>query len=213
LDRSEFRCQWVPKENIWQAVDKFTDQYWPEKKVPVNMELIVEDRLGLFIDPIHSLLDEYDVDAWLRVDLSGIVVDHDRYMGERFQNRLRFSLAHEVGHFILHKKIFDELPFSTPGEWKDFVLAMPGHEYRSFEWQANEFAGRLLVPCDNLADQIIRTKDIIKENGLIEFLKNDPDAVLERVSPLLCKPFGVSEEVVGIRAKRENLWPPEFDSA
>jgi len=176
----------------------------------VDMELIVEDRLELFIEPVHSLVDGYDVDAWLRVDLSGIVVDYDRYMEKRFQNRLRFSLAHEIGHFILHREILEELPFNKPEEWKKFILAMPDQEYRSFEWQANEFAGRLLVPRSSLADQIAKTKDTIKENKLVEFLKNDPDAVLESISPLICKPFGVSERVVAIRAKRESLWPPEL---
>jgi hypothetical protein len=36
----------------------------------------------------------------------------------------------------------------------------------------------------------------------------DPDAVLSRISPTLCKPFGVSTEVIETRVKREGLWPP-----
>ena len=208
MNHSEFGCKWLQKEVIWKTAEEFREKFWPEKTIPVNMELVVEDRLKLFIDPVHSLLDEYDMDAWLRLDLSGIVVDHDRFMEERFQNRLRFSLAHEVGHFVLHREVFEDLSFGTPGEWKNFVLELPDPEYKAFEWQANEFAGRLLVPHDSLADQILRTRDMIIENNLVEYMENDPDAVLEKISPFICKPFGVSEAVATIRARRESLWPP-----
>ena len=88
--------------------------------MPVDMENIVERRLRLHIEPKRSLLDELDMDAYLRFDLSGIVVDHDRYMNTRYQNRLRFSFAHEVGHFVLHKGVYNGLDLSTPeesGEW------------------------------------------------------------------------------------------------
>lgn len=51
--------------------------------------------------------------------------------------------------------------------------------------------------------------EILKENNLIPFLKIDPDAVLSRISPMLCKPFGVSTEVVERRVEREGLWPPK----
>ena len=73
------------------------------------MEVIVERRLKLNVEPKHGLLDELDMDAYLRFDLTGIVVDYKCYMDERFQNRIRFSFAHEVGHFVLHKGIYDGL--------------------------------------------------------------------------------------------------------
>ena len=65
--------------------------------------------------------------------------------------RDRFTLAHEVGHFILH------------GEGR-VALARTNEEnipaYRKPEWQANTFAGELLIPAhlikgkseDNIAE-------------------------------------------------------------
>ena len=87
---------------------------------------------------------------------------------------------------------------------------MPETEYRSFEWQANEFAGRLLVPYQELETEMEKVGEILKENNLITFLKMDPDAVLSRISPMLSKPFGVSTEVIERRVKREGLWPPNI---
>lgn len=95
--RSSTECKWIPKEELWQTVHSFREQYWHEGTLPVDMEKIVEQRLRLNVEPIHSLLDNFDVDAFLRLDLSGIVVDYDCFMKERFQNRIRFSFAHEVG--------------------------------------------------------------------------------------------------------------------
>jgi len=60
------------------------------------------------LKPIHSLLDELDIDAFLKLDLSGIVVDYGCFMKERFQNRVRFSFAHEVGHFVVHCTVSDK---------------------------------------------------------------------------------------------------------
>jgi Zn-dependent peptidase ImmA (M78 family) len=99
----------------------------------------------------------------------------------------------------------------SPEEWKDFILNLPENEYRSFEWQANEFAGRLLVPHAKLAVEISKAYEIIKGNNLTAFLKTDSDAVLSRISPTLCRPFGVSSDVIEIRIKRKGLWPPPME--
>jgi hypothetical protein len=47
-----------------------------------------------------------------------------------------------------------------------------------------------------------------KERSLMQLLEVEPEAVLSRVSPTLCKPFGVSTDVIETRARREGLWPP-----
>ncbi len=46
-------------------------------------------------------------------DLNNIIIDHDFYMDQRFENRLRFTYAHEVGHLILHKDEIQQCQFRT----------------------------------------------------------------------------------------------------
>ena len=210
LDYLDFRCKWIHKTEIWKYADDFFAKYWPEGTLPVDIEKLIEDRLGLNIEPEHSLLSQIDMDAFLKSDLTGIVVDYDCYMEDRFQNRTRFSFAHEVGHFVLHRAIYSKLRISSPEDWKDFVLNMPEREYNSFEWQANEFAGRLLVPRQTLISELEKTCDVIRDWGLHDYLEEDNKAVLSRVSPSLCKPFGVSAEVIEKRVEREGLWPPSL---
>ncbi len=209
MDYSEFKCKWIEPASLWNISDEARNKHWPEATLPVDAEGIVEFRLRLDIEPIKNLLSAIDVDAYLKRDLSGIVVDYDCYMKDKFANRMRFSFAHELGHFFLHKELYLKFGISSPDEWKDFILNVPEDEYKSFEWQANEFAGRLLVPYPELKAEMEKTVEILKENDLIHFLKVDPDAVLSKISPMLCKPFGVSTEVMEKRVKREQLWPPD----
>lgn len=210
MDYGEFKCKWIEPGALWNIADETRNNYWPESKLPVNTEDIVEFRLRLDIEPVKNLLSTIDVDAYLKRDLSGIVVDYDCYMNDKFANRMRFSFAHELGHFFLHKELYMKFGISSPEHWKDFILNVPETEYRSFEWQANEFAGRLLVPYQELETEMEKVGEILKENNLITFLKMDPDAVLSRISPMLSKPFGVSTEVIERRVKREGLWPPNI---
>jgi len=209
LDYNKFKCKWIDPKPLCKMADETRDKYWPDPKLPVNSEEIVEFKLKLDIDPLKDLFSTCDIDAYLKRDLTGIVVDYDRYMMDKFTNRMRFSFAHELGHYFLHKELYTNFGVDSPEDWKEFILNVPENEYRNFEWQANEFAGRLIVPYPELAAEMKKTKKILEDNKLIPFLKKDPDAVLSRISPTLCKPFGVSTEVIETRVKREGLWPPK----
>jgi len=209
LEPQDFKCRWIEKEELWKITEDFRQTYWPEKDLPVNTETIVEFRLRLDIDPKHGLFSANDMDAYLRSDLTGIVVDHDFYMNDKFANRMRFSFAHELGHFVLHREIISAIRFESVEEWKRFILGVPERDYGYFEWQANEFAGRLLVPRVELKKEIEKAYKAIRESpDLIRYLERESDAVLSRVSPMLRKPFGVSTDVIETRARREGLWPP-----
>jgi Zn-dependent peptidase ImmA (M78 family) len=163
----------------------------------------------LDIEPIHDLQSQLDMDAYLKVDRSGIVVDYDSYMNPKLTNRLRFSFAHEVGHYFLHSDIYAQLDIKTPEDWKEFTNNLPESEYANFEWQANEFAGRLLVPYDTLKSEASKVYEIIQNDAdLKDYLNRDHDAVLSRVAPSLRRKFGVSEAVIETRVRREGLWPP-----
>jgi len=208
LDQAEFRCKWLRLEDIWDCAEAVRNRYWSEGRLPVNVEGIVEAKLKLYIDPEHGLMQKTDMEAYLRSDLAGIAVDYDHYMDEKFANRMRFSFAHELGHFFLHKDMYAVIVFESAEEWKEILQSLPDTEYRNFEYQANEFAGRLLVPREDLNHEIGNALDVLKRNNLMEFLKVDPYAVLSRISPQLAKPFGVSTDVIETRVRREDLWPP-----
>jgi len=64
-----------------------------------------------------DLFEKYDCDAALMHDFSGIYVDAEAYIiwekGPRWkQRRLRFSVAHELGHYVLHREIASKINFT-----------------------------------------------------------------------------------------------------
>jgi hypothetical protein len=125
LDYGEFRCKWIEPRDLWNIADESRNKYWPESILPVNTEEIVEFRLRLDIEPIKFLLSKIDIDAYLRRDLSGIVVDYDCYMEDRFANRMRFSFAHELGHFFCTKIYILDLALSLLKTGKISFLTSP----------------------------------------------------------------------------------------
>ena len=206
-DVSNFRCPFRSKQDLWSEADKFREKFWSGKNLPVDMELIIEMELGLTIEPITDLQRELDVDAFLKRDFSGIVVDLECFMDERFRNRFRFSLAHEIGHLILHRNLFDGYPINSIEEWKYFITGIPEEQYKYIEYQANEFAGRLLIPRNVLVEEIGKCLGLIEDPQLIDYLRKDPASVLSRISPRISRIFGVSDEVIQRRAEREEIWP------
>jgi Zn-dependent peptidase ImmA (M78 family) len=130
-------------------------------------------------------------------------------MEDRFTNRLRFSYAHELGHLFLHKDFYSTFPIDSLEDWKNFTLTVPDREYGFVEYQANEFAGRLLVPRDSLITELGKCIVQIKESGLSKFLSDNPHLVLAGISPALGRLFGVSDQVIERRVEREGFWPPE----
>lgn len=59
-------------------------------------------------------------------------------------NRQRFTLAHELGHYILHRKSM----FGKDGFEDDILFRADGYGSPGVERQANEFAADLLMPED-----------------------------------------------------------------
>ena len=146
------------------------------------------------------------MDALLRGDLTTIIVDADEYMDDRMQNRLRFSIAHELGHFVLHADVYRGIHYRSVDEWIAFVQALPEDQWGYMEQQAYEFAGRLLVPPDRLRVELVAAQERAREAGFLDWEKTG-EAALEYIAASICRVFGVSDQVVEKRLRREGLWP------
>jgi Zn-dependent peptidase ImmA (M78 family) len=175
--------------------------------VPVDVEKILW-RFKLDLVPLPSLKEDDDVDALLLGDLTAIVIDQKYYMDNRKQTRVRFSIAHELGHFILHKGIYQEIAYASEEEWIEFVQTLPEDQYSFIEFHANEFAGRLLVPVERLKQELKSAIAQADKAGITAW-DQFPYAGKEYVATRLSRVFGVSSEVIEKRFDREKLWPPK----
>ena len=168
---------------------------------------LAEFDLGLELVPKARLRQAGDMEALLLGDLKTILVDRDAFLDPRSGNRLRFSVAHEIGHLILHADVYGGLRHENLEAWMEFLLAIPEAEYGWLESHAYEFAGRLLVPPEPLRTALVEAVQSAEKAGFTEW-----DATGETALKLYGQPhsrqFGVSAEVIARRLRAEKLWPP-----
>ena len=171
--------------------------------VPVDIEEIIDVRYGINIYPRNGLMDRFRIDPFISHDLTEIVVDK-RIYDQNPPVRYRFSLAHEFSHLILHEDIYRAMRFTTPEEWKHAMEDLADNDYRRLEWQADTFAGLLLVPPEPLRVRSIELRQKMIDGGL------NPDLLdrqgTDRALRILGQLFQVSSHVVQIRLKNDGLW-------
>lgn len=125
------------------------------KAAPLDVEGLAAS-IGLrvqkhpLLDSISGFLKKMD-DEWI---IGVNALHHPR--------RQRFTIAHELGHYFLHRHI---------GEFTDQALFRAGGRSTPEEWEANRFAATLLMPADLFGPMIakkIPLSDIAKSFGVSE---------------------------------------------
>jgi hypothetical protein len=99
---------------------------------------------ALVVRPTSSMI---NVEAYTQFAPPQIVIS-DRVYEEAASlvPRARWTLAHELGHFVLHEAI------SKPRAVNPIRKSIIKHAYNSAEWQANKFAAHFLMP-EHIASQ------------------------------------------------------------
>ncbi|MCX7022441.1 MAG: ImmA/IrrE family metallo-endopeptidase [bacterium] len=199
-------CPFIRKEELWERAEHIRTTYRENESLPIDSDLICE-KSGMHIVPTTDMPEIFD--CCIILNRNELCVNWKRYMDDRNENRLRFTFAHELGHFVLHRSILEELSLQTIDDYLEFLDAEQDEAYLRFEFQANEFAGRLLVPRDLLKERLDKLissipsdqRPLVADN--IEYFK-------ELASKKICGEFGVSPMVIAIRLEREGLWPPRL---
>ncbi|MHB8880220.1 MAG: ImmA/IrrE family metallo-endopeptidase [Thermodesulfovibrionales bacterium] len=207
IDPREFKAPFITIADIRRAVAEFRARYWQRDTIPVDIFEIVEFDLGIEIRTIANLREAGDVDALLLGDLKTIAVDQNDFLNDRAQNRLRFSVAHEIGHLILHQETFAKIQYSSIGDWITFFQQIPEDQYTWIEQHAYEFAGRLLVPREKLIKKLNDAVASAKSAGF-DAWDSSGDSTRQFIAHGIAKHFEVSAQVIEKRLIRENLWPP-----
>lgn len=153
MNPRNFKAPFIPKHAIWQQADAFRSQVWPSGIIPVDIMDIVEFELGLEFRAVTSLRTDDDVDALLLGDWQTIMVDQGLFMDDRYSNRLRFSIAHELGHYVLHRTVFEQIPRATAEEWILFMRAELGFSpaFRRHPFKADRHRLGITIPAIMLA--------------------------------------------------------------
>jgi hypothetical protein len=198
-----FKSPFFRYDDIRHRAESFLNEYHPSRSIPVPIEQIVELRFEMDIVPVPGLQDGHDTAAYLTHDLQEIRVDGWVYL--KSPNRYRFSLAHEIGHRILHADIFRQMNFENIQQWKEVITnVIPEDQYGFLEFHANSFAGLILVPSEKLREVFYDFVEKGQRHGI------DFDALgtgaRETIEEHIAKVFEVSADVIHRRIEYDSLW-------
>ena len=178
---------------IGEIANKFLSNFHPHLSLPIPIEEIAEQKLNLRIHEQMNLKKDYDVDGFLISDLTTIFIDFNLYMN--FENRTRFTIAHENGHFILHGKLFKSLNINSIEDLNTFAARLTDEEHGWLEYQAYSFASHVLVPTQLLISELK------KKLGRIP--SQEAPEILATVTEDLLDVFQVSGDVLVRRLLKE----------
>lgn len=142
-----------------------------------------------------TMKEEFDADGCLASDFSSIFIDYHVYMKQ--ENRTRFTIAHEIGHLVLHKELFKALKIQTANDLYKLSDKISNEDYGWLEYQAYTFAGHVLVPKDLLLSEVKKRLGRIPEH-------ENPENMFHVFQDLI-DIFKVSGEVILRRLIKERL--------
>jgi Zn-dependent peptidase ImmA (M78 family) len=166
---------------VKQAARKMLDRYGDS--IPVNIEAIVRAE-GITLQKENL---EAEVSGMLVIkETEAIIAINEKHA----PNRQRFTIAHELGHYLLHRNLSNVFFDESLVFFRDQVAA-EGTKYQEIE--ANNFAAELLMP-----ETILRKR--LAEKPLDAFDEADNSGICE-----LAKMFGVSTQALSIRLTKLGL--------
>lgn len=134
---------------------------WDGRTLPVPVEDIVDSHFGLLVRDEDDLRSAPGVPDELRArELSGLLLPGRREVwvnrseALEWPPRRRFTIAHELGHWCLHKSK-DKAVYCRA----DAVAEGDGHPPPGIEEEANVFAAALLMPAQLIRERYQRDVD------------------------------------------------------
>jgi hypothetical protein len=132
----------------------FEERYDAAEAPPVPVERVATSLLGLFVDEADDIrtlpgapTDQGRLSGML--DSEEMVIWVDRGEARRSPGRRRFTIAHEIGHLLLHVPVVHEVFCDRPADIQEIEEGQPGEklsQLRRRERDANVFARELLMP-------------------------------------------------------------------
>jgi len=172
---------------------------------PLDIDLLIEKEYDITLIEVGDLELSLQKEAAISPQLDRIYYDPAIY-----ELRLRFSLAHELAHRILHGVFLREQECATLDAFVGFQRTLPFSTVRMMEWEANYFASCLLMPPDELSTIICeyvesKCPQICKAQATFS-RDRYLDHFSEQVAGFTANQFGVSIGAVKKRMEEDDLF-------
>lgn len=163
-----------------------------------------------------------EIEVLYKVDKGSIIISAELDVEEKQLGRLNYTMAHELGHNIYHRKMYDKHNYSNQPSFFDEeskeAFAITCHrdnvenlsrtvEKNWIEWQANYFASCILMPKEAVS---AFWKDFIKESDFVfgaepePLLHDMPYNELKNEFERFVNIFQVSKQAAKIRLEKLN---------
>lgn len=215
----EFKCPYIPDDKIEEIAMCISKNYIDNNEFfrePDFLYRIAEsENLEIkLIEMGEECLGEYSY-------AEKVVYLNNCYQLQTPSYRIRFTLAHELGHHFLHRFILEQFNLKAIDD-KDtiHVVGTSNDHLRYFEYQANKFASRLLMPESlfiNYALKVMRNMDIRKGQVYDDYQFSPSEGYFNHNTAVdfvnrVAKHFNVSKDAARYRLKgldllRENNQP------
>jgi Zn-dependent peptidase ImmA (M78 family) len=204
--QSDITAPILSYDDINKHAEDLLREYKRNKILPVDIEAIAEFNLGLNIFPFPNLQQTFDIEGFISGDLNVIYVDEFIYYQR--PARYRFTLAHEIGHYVFHSDLIASFHPQSVADWSKFVLGIDEETYGWLEWQAYSFAAAVLVPRVSLKQnfrkelKLLQPKiDFIRSKGLS--VESSQDYIVNAIATKLIGIYDVSADVLNKRISKE----------
>jgi len=206
MTQSDVSAPILSYDDISKRAEDLLREYKRNEILPVDIEAIAEFDLGLNIFPFPNLQQTFDIEGFISGDLNVIYVDEFIYYQR--PARYRFTLAHEIGHYVFHSDLIASFHPQSVADWKTFVLGIDEETYGWLEWQAYSFAAAVLVPPVSLKQnfreelKLLQPKiDFIRSKGLS--VESSQDYIVNAIATKLIGIYDVSADVLSKRILKE----------
>jgi len=182
------------------AAIKLQEAFPEPLSIPVDIDLVAEKQP--VIDSVYllpKLKKDFNVVATITCKPTkkyDIILDADTNSANR--PRANFSVAHEVGHIVLHESLY----LSCHSIQESIELSKRIRErYKRIEKDANYFAGAILIPRKTIFEDVEKVYE-----GILKFNKVSYGwgwiPLLSRLCSALANHYKVTAKVMSIRLKQ-----------
>jgi hypothetical protein len=198
---------------------QWLQQHHESLEPPIPVEEILEFVYGITPFPIPGMEDTYGVVGSIGAGLDTLYVDEWVMMKQ--PGRYNFTIAHEIGHLVLHRDVLAEweaawqaVPSQDIDAWVRFQQEMDAAVLRQMEYQANEWARHALVPHQPLCSAVdVAMLDYEgKREAALQQGRDVPedtfDVVMYYLTEQLAPIFKVSPQIIRYRIENERLFEP-----
>lgn len=124
-----------------EAIAHRLREFWGIGDAPIkNLQFLLEKN-GIIITGFDTLEDKIDAFSQRTIVGNGDIYFIAVALGQRPEGRIRFDMAHELGHILLHP-------------WSENLELITKEEFKAREKQANMFASAFLLPKSSFSKDV-----------------------------------------------------------